>query len=84
MLKRYLDESEGTAAIEVLSRQDLFRQAAERGIIDNVETWFGYHRARNETSPTYDAHKAEQVYEVARQFAQDAEKLLLALQQRNA
>ena len=84
MLKRHLDESEGAATIDALSRKDLFRLAGERGILDNVEAWFGYHRARNETSHTYDANKAEQVYEVARQFAPDAGKLLVELERRNA
>ncbi len=84
MLKRHLDESEGSAAIDPLSRKDLFRLGGERGIIENVEAWFAYHRARNETSHTYDADKAEQVYATARQFAGDAEKLLLELERRNA
>lgn len=84
MLKRHLDESEGAAAIDPLSRKDLFRLGGERGIVENVEAWLVYHRARNETSHTYDEGKAEQVYDVARQFAGDAEKLLRELERRNA
>lgn len=84
MLKRHLDESEGAATVDPLSRKDLFRLGGERGIVENVEAWFAYHRARNETSHTYDENKAEQVYEVARQFAGDAEKLLQELERRNA
>ena len=84
MLKRHLDESEGAAAVDPLSRKDLFRLGGERGIVENVEAWLAYHRARNETSHTYDENKAEQVYEVARQFAGDAEKLLRELERRNA
>lgn len=84
MLKRHLDESEGATAVDPLSRKDLFRLGGERGIVENVEAWLAYHRARNETSPTYDENKAEQVYAVARQFAGDAEKLLRELEWRNA
>jgi len=84
MLKRYLDESEGASAVDPLSRKDLFRLGGERGIVENVEAWLAYHRARNETSHTYDENKAEQVYDVARQFAGDAEKLLRELERRNA
>lgn len=84
MLKRFLDESEGASAVDPLSRKDLFRLGGERGVVENVEAWFAYHRARNETSHTYDENKAEQVYEVARQFAGDAEKLLQELERRNA
>jgi nucleotidyltransferase substrate binding protein (TIGR01987 family) len=84
MLKRHLDESEGAAAVDPLSRKDLFRLGGERGIVENVEAWLVYHRARNETSHTYDENKAEQVYEVTRQFVGDAEKLLVELERRNA
>jgi len=84
MLKRHLDESEGAAAVDPLSRKDLFRLGGERGIVENVEAWLAYHRARNETSHTYDENKAGQVYDVARQFAGDAEKLLRELERRNA
>ncbi|MHB1618366.1 MAG: nucleotidyltransferase substrate binding protein [Sulfuricella sp.] len=84
MLKRHLDESEGASAVDPLSRKDLFRLGGERGIVENVEAWLAYHRARNETSHTYDENKAEQVYDVARQFAGDAEKLLRELERRNA
>jgi len=84
MLKRYLDESEGAAAVDPLSRKDLFRLGGERGIVGNVEAWLVYHRARNETSHVYDESKAEQVYDVARQFAVDAENLLAELERRNA
>lgn len=84
MLKRYLDESEGAAVVDPLSRKDLFRLGGERGIIENVEAWLVYHRARNETSHTYDENKAEQVYAVTRQFVVDAERLLVELERRNA
>lgn len=84
MLKRHLDESEGSATVDPLSRKDLFRLGGERGIVANVEAWLAYHRARNETSHTYDENKAEQVYQVARLFAEDAGKLLRELERRNA
>lgn len=84
MLKRHLDESEGAATVDPLSRKDLFRLGGERGIVGNVEAWLVYHRARNETSHVYDESKAEQVYEIAARFAADAERLLAELERRNA
>lgn len=84
LLKRYLEESLGSATVDAFSRKDLFRVGGEQGLIDDVEVWFAYHRARNETSHTYDEKMAEQIYAVARRFADDAEKLLMALEQRNA
>lgn len=74
-LKRYLEISEGVATVDLLSRKELFRLAAEKGLIDDVVAWFEYHRSRNETSHTYQETKAEEVYECAKRFALDAKKL---------
>lgn len=38
--------------------------ALENKLIDDVETWMGYHYARNRTSHTYNRVIAEDVYEI--------------------
>ncbi|HYD50960.1 MAG TPA: nucleotidyltransferase substrate binding protein [Terriglobales bacterium] len=82
LLKRHLTLDEGAENIEPLSRKELFRVAAEKGLLDDVTRWFGYHRARNETSHAYDEARAEEVYEAAKQFVADARELLTALERR--
>jgi hypothetical protein len=57
--------------------------AAESRLITNVENWFKYHTARNETAHTYDPSKAAEIYALAAPFAFDARKLLQVLEQRN-
>lgn len=75
MMKRHLTWA-GISDVDSRYRRELFREAARVGLIDDAETWFDYHDARNETSHTYDEAKAEEVYLTARSFAVDARKLL--------
>jgi len=73
MLKRYLAEESGVKEFNI---KNLFREAARQNIIENIELWFEYHTARNLTSHTYNEITAEETYEVAKRFLEDAEKLL--------
>ncbi|MBK8230998.1 MAG: nucleotidyltransferase substrate binding protein [Candidatus Eisenbacteria bacterium] len=83
-IRRSLADSDGSEAIESLARRDLFRLAARRGLIGDAEPWFDYHRARNESSHTYDERKADEVAQQAERFAGDARALLLVLESRHA
>ena len=83
MLKRQLVLEEGSASINLLSRKDLYRLGAQKGLIDTPEAWFGYHRARNETSHTYDEAKSAEVYKIAIDFLPSVKYLLKALEARN-
>ncbi|MCP4597484.1 nucleotidyltransferase substrate binding protein [Neptuniibacter sp.] len=76
MLRRILIESEGSEEITQLSRKDLFRLAAQKGILDKPEEWFVYHRARKETSHTYNEAKAEEVFNIACDFLPTANALI--------
>lgn len=82
LLKRHLEEDEGVANIDQLTRKQLFRVAFEKGLIRGIEEWFAYHRARNETSHAYNAAIAEEVYDAAGRFAPDARNLLDELERR--
>jgi nucleotidyltransferase substrate binding protein (TIGR01987 family) len=82
-LKRYLEFDEGVENVDVLSRKDLFRLAAEKGLISDVNDWFEYHAARNESVHTYSEIIAEEIYEVAQKFVHSARKLLDELQRRS-
>lgn len=84
MLRRQLVEDLGAEAVTPLSRQDLFRLAAEHGLIADPLPWFAYHKARNITSHTYNETVAEEVYQAAQSFLGDAEGLLRALGTSNA
>ncbi len=79
MLRRQLVEDLGAESVTPLNRQDLFRLAAERGLITDPLPWFAYHKAQNITSHTYNEAVAEEVYQAAQSFLGDAESLLRAL-----
>ncbi|PCJ50975.1 MAG: nucleotidyltransferase [Gammaproteobacteria bacterium] len=84
MLKRQLVLQEGGADVNLLSRKDLYRLGAQKGLIDAPEKWFEYHRARNETSHTYDQKKSEFVYQLTLTFLPSVKYLLNALEKSNS
>jgi len=82
-MKRWLELNVGGATVDGVTRKELFRLAAESRLITDVENWFKYHAARNETAHTYDPDKAAEIFALAAPFAIDARKLLQVLEQRN-
>ena len=84
MLKRQIEaEAASPAAVDGYSFRDLLREGAERGMVENIEDWFGYRESRNITSHTYDEAKAAEVYQAALRFLSDAKRLLAELARRN-
>jgi len=82
-IKRWLEMNVSPAAVDGVSRRQLFRLAAENQLIEDVERWMRHHDARNRTSHTYEPAVAEEVYQAVHGFAQDARRLLDALDARN-
>lgn len=83
-IRRHLILSEGGSGIDTLTRKELFRLAADKGLIEDAEKWFTYHYGRNETSHVYNEKKADEIYHVAQLFSHDAKKLLDFLEKRYA
>ena len=82
MLKRQLElELPNPTEVDGYSYRQLFRIAAERGLVQNVEAWFDYRERRNITSHTYDEEKAAKVFEALPAFAGHAEELLSSLKE---
>jgi nucleotidyltransferase substrate binding protein (TIGR01987 family) len=83
MLKRQLEaESPYPQSVDTLSFRELLRESAERGMITDVEKWLFFRERRNQTSHTYDAEKAAEVYLAALEFQIEAERLLSKLRKR--
>lgn len=76
-LKRYLSENQG---IDESNIKNLYRIASKEGLIESVDAWFDYHKARNLTSHTYNEDTAEIVYSYALKFYPDALKLFHKLE----
>ncbi len=79
-----LKDDLGRSTVDGVPRRDLFRLGAENHLIEDVEAWFAYHLARNETSHTYDPPVAARVYAQSLAFAHDAGQLLAVLEAKNA
>ncbi|MFN3412507.1 MAG: nucleotidyltransferase substrate binding protein [Thermoanaerobaculum sp.] len=69
--------------LSLMSFQELFREAARRGLIRDPEQWFFFRYCRNLTSHTYDPAKAKEVADAAGPFLQEAQALLSELKTRN-
>ncbi len=82
-IKRWLQSNYGPSFAEGVHRRELFRLAAENGLLDDVEAWMDYHQARNMTSHTYDQEVADEVLETAKTFLPEARALLEAIERRN-
>jgi nucleotidyltransferase substrate binding protein (TIGR01987 family) len=82
-IQRWLEVNAVGQIVFRSTMKELFRMAAERQLIQDVEAWFEYHKARNKTSHIYDEVVAESVYEAALRFLSDAKALLKTLEDRN-
>lgn len=82
-IKRWLEQNIGNSYVDGVSRRELFRLASESLLITDVDKWMIYHKGRNETSHTYDALTAEDVYQLAMEFVHDAKQLLMNLEEKN-
>lgn len=83
-LQRFLSSEYGQGVVAGWTRKELFRAAAKKGWIDDVEHWLQFHQARNLTSHVYDEQIADQVYQAAQAFADAAERLCQHLERVNA
>ena len=82
-MKRWIEENIAPDVLFGTPRIELFRRAAENGLIDDVEQWMTFHQARNSTSHIYSADIAAEVYETAVRFVPEAEAVLQNLAIRN-
>lgn len=68
--------------LEDNSVKGVLREAAKQGLIDDIEEWFVFQYARNQTSHTYDQAIADEVFEKAKKFPPYVEYLLKSLKAR--
>lgn len=78
-MKRWISEKLGTAALDGISRKEMFRLAGENGFIDNVEDWILFHNLRNQTTHTYSSDRADEVLDTADDLLKASRKLLNAI-----
>ncbi len=79
MLKRYLTANSTEPEFNI---KNIFREAARQQLINNAESWFEFHKARNLTTHTYNEDTAEETYEAAVKFLPEAQHLLSQLKEK--
>jgi nucleotidyltransferase substrate binding protein (TIGR01987 family) len=82
-MKRWLETNVNPESVDGVTRRELFRLSAENQLIKDVDQWMSFHRGRNETSHTYDAATANEVYATATSFVPEAERFLETITKRN-
>jgi hypothetical protein len=55
----------------------LFRETFENGLLDDPDSWFKYHEARNKTSHMYSQEAYDLVYGLSDDFIKDVLKVHL-------
>ena len=83
MLRRWLQANGIADEVEGVPMRQLYRVAAKAGLVDDVDAWMTFHKARNETSHTYNCVTAQAVFDMAPGFFNEAQRLLAALALRN-
>jgi len=83
MMRRWLVANPVAGDVDGVPMRQLYRIAAKAGLIDDVDAWMDFHKARNQTSHTYNPAVAQAVFDMAPGFAQQARKVLLQVEQRN-
>lgn len=81
MLKRHLEQvMANPAAVDEMAFKTVVREALGRGLVAaDVDTWERFRRLRGTTSHTYDAGKAQAVFEAIPEFRDEARYLLKRL-----
>lgn len=82
-MRRWITDKLGAAALEGISRKEMFRLAGENGFIDNVEDWILFHNLRNQTTHTYSSDRADEVLDTAGDLLEACRKLLDAMAKDN-
>ena len=83
LMARWLEENVSPDIAKGVTRRQLFRIAAEYGLIHDVDEWVKYNESRNDTTHIYDYERAELVYESIGKFIHDARDLVHFLETRN-
>jgi nucleotidyltransferase substrate binding protein (TIGR01987 family) len=83
MIKRFIKEEQPLSEnVNQLNYRDLLRLAGEIGLIEEIEPWFQFREARNQTSHAYDDIKAKDVFNTIKIFIPYVQNLIAVLNTR--
>lgn len=79
IIQRWLMENVNPEAVAQMSRKDLYRMAAQKGLIADPQCWFDFHSARNLSTHTYDPESAKLAYSSIPGFVNEIAALIKRL-----
>jgi nucleotidyltransferase substrate binding protein (TIGR01987 family) len=86
-MKRWIETNVSSDMVTGVPRIQLFRVAAENKLIDDVEIWMEFHKARNQSSHLYGEEVAQNIFAKIEEFIpylnRFLETLLETLEERN-
>lgn len=82
-MKRWIENNISNEEADGITRRELFRIGAENRLIDDIDQWMEYHKARNISAHTYDEDVAEKVFTVSKDFLASAKNFFERLEKRN-
>ena len=83
LMKRWIENNVSTTIVDGVTRQELFRVAAESKLICDVEQWMSFHKKRNISSHTYDENNANEVFAIISEFLREVVAFLKVLEEKN-
>ena len=75
-IRAWVLERESIGSTITASRKDLYRSAAQLGLIDDPALWIAFHNASNMTSHLYNEEVAKEVLGIVPEFIVEVKKLL--------
>lgn len=84
MMRRWLDENLFLGNSEFsLTKMEILKNAYKEGLIDNIDDWVEFGKARNLTSHTYNEDNAVVVYKKALEFLPASKSMIMRLKSKN-
>lgn len=82
-MKRWIEMNIGNEIVDGVPRIELFRLAAENHLINSVDTWMLFHKARNQSSHIYDNEISLSVYESSKKLLPEVLDFYQRLEKKN-
>lgn len=81
LIQKVLQQNFGITDITQKPKKDLFREAKQKALVDNLDAWFRYHSVRNQTSHIYDEEQVQRLLNDIADFNKQVDYTLTKLKE---
>jgi len=79
-MKRWLEANGSRDIVKGATYKQFYKSALEKGLISNINVWYGFHDARCKGLEIYREDIAEEVFDMANRFIPVAQELVAGLE----